>query len=101
MALPSPCVHVQTVETPVHWKDSAHLPAYTFGCWKPRIEMTVQNKKIKNEFIESLQCLGQFCWLRMSECAVRDFGRAHHLQLGIFKDVLVLSQLCEVCVSLE
>lgn len=44
MALPSPCVHVQTVETLVHWNDSAHLPAYTFGCWKPRIEMTVQNK---------------------------------------------------------
>lgn len=49
----------------------------------------------------SCNVFGQFCWLRMSECAVRDFGRAHHLQLGIFKDVLVLSQLCEVCVSLE
>lgn len=44
MAPPSPCVHVQTVETLVHWNDSAHLPAYTFGCWKPQIEMTVQNK---------------------------------------------------------
>lgn len=82
---------------------------YIFGCWKPRVEMTVQNKKLQMGSLGSLQLkclwadlLAPDSWV--SECAVRDFQRAHHLQLGILKNVLVLREptlwsLCQLRVK--